>query len=94
MANNKTIKINQAISFSKTRIPRVCSWCLGDIPAKTEVIKISPLEKVRYGGSGGYRNLGFGAVIHKECLEDMGKGIADAFKNKDKYAIINQLEEE
>ena len=91
MANNKTIKINQAISFSKTRIPRVCSWCLGDIAPKTEVIKISPLEKLR---NGAFRNLGFGAVIHKECLEDMGKGIADAFKNKDKYAIINQLEEE
>jgi len=90
MANNKTIKINQAISFSKTRINRYCSWCLKEIPGKTEVIKISPVEKMH---DGSLRNLGFGAVIHKECLEEMGTGIAEAFKNKDKYAILNGLEE-
>jgi hypothetical protein len=88
---SKIVHITKGIKFSKPNTTWLCSWCEKHIKKGEESILFSALD---HWSDGTVYQKGFGARIHLECLEPMCAEIKDAVKNKTKYAIFNNLEQD
>jgi len=86
----KKVKINEGISFSKTRSDWICSWCEHPIIKGEETLIFHALDK---WSDGMIYTKGFGSRIHLDCIEPMCKSIMNAKYNKEKYAILNNLDD-
>jgi len=82
------IKITKGIKFSIPRSKWICSWCEERIKIKEESLLFSGLDQDLNGNINPKMS---GARIHLDCLGPMCKEIKDAVKNKNKYAILNNL---